>query len=126
MHLQLQNIVSAAFNPGTASVPFDEVLALRNNLLCAKEKGVLKVEVEGDSKLIIDIVNGVCDPSWRLLKVVKDIKLLSCYFESIRFKHVFREANFVANALANLGHRVEISKLLGGVCSPKSITRSCV
>ncbi|XP_004292219.1 PREDICTED: uncharacterized protein LOC101302904 [Fragaria vesca subsp. vesca] len=104
-------LVSAAFNSGTANVPLAEALTLRNNLLCAKEKGVLKVEVEGDSKLIIDIVNGVCDLPWRLLKVVQDIKLLSCHFESIRFKHVFREANFVANALANLGHRVQISRL---------------
>ncbi|XP_004308226.1 PREDICTED: uncharacterized protein LOC101291100 [Fragaria vesca subsp. vesca] len=104
-------LVSAAFNSGNASVPLAEALALRNSLFCAKEKGVLKVEMEGDSKLIIDIVNGVCDPPWRLLKVVQDIKLLSCNFESIRFKHVFKEANFVANALANLGHRVEFSRL---------------
>ncbi|KAL6146073.1 hypothetical protein ACLB2K_056756 [Fragaria x ananassa] len=103
-------LVSAAFNSGTASVPLAKALEFRNSLLCAKEKGVLKVEVEGDSKLMIDIVNGVCDPPWRLLKVVKDIKLLSCNFESIRLKHVFREANFVANALANLGHKVEISR----------------
>ncbi|KAL6196815.1 hypothetical protein ACLB2K_032428 [Fragaria x ananassa] len=77
-------LVSAAFNSGTASVPLPEALALRNNLLCIKEKGVLKVEVEGDSKLVIDIVNGVCDPPWRLVKVFQDIKLLSCNFESIR------------------------------------------
>ncbi|KAL6129142.1 hypothetical protein ACLB2K_072495 [Fragaria x ananassa] len=78
--------ISAAFNSGTASVPLAEALALRNSLLCSKEKGVLKVEVEDDSKLIIDIVKGVCEPPWRLLKVVQDIKLLICNFESIRFK----------------------------------------
>ncbi|KAL6201828.1 hypothetical protein ACLB2K_025540 [Fragaria x ananassa] len=105
-------LVSAIFNSGTASVPLPEALALRNNLLCVKEKGVLKVEVEGDSKFVIDIANGVCDPPWRLVKVFQDIKLLGCNFESIRlFRHVFREANFVANILANLRHRVDNSRL---------------
>ncbi|KAL6198815.1 hypothetical protein ACLB2K_028603 [Fragaria x ananassa] len=80
---------------------------------CASRRKVrvLKVEVEGDSKLVIDIVNGVCDPPWRLVKVFQDNKLLSCNFESIRFRHVFREANFMANVLANLRHRVDNSRL---------------
>lgn len=29
---------------------------------------------------------------------------MSTTFDSIGFKHVFREANFVANAIDNLGH----------------------
>ncbi|KAL6131184.1 hypothetical protein ACLB2K_069562 [Fragaria x ananassa] len=100
-----QPIAVGAFNSGVTNVPVAEALALRNSLICAKERGLTKIEVEGDSKLIIDVVNGVSHPPWRLLKLYHDIKCLSCSFESIRFSHVFREANFVANALANMGHR---------------------
>ena len=33
-----------------------------------------------------------------------DIRNLATSFHSITFRHVFREANFVADAIANLGH----------------------
>ncbi|KAL6131054.1 hypothetical protein ACLB2K_069432 [Fragaria x ananassa] len=39
------------------SVPIAEAVALRNSLLCAKDRGFRKVEVEGDWKLVIDVVN---------------------------------------------------------------------
>ena len=84
-----------------------EALALRNSLICAKEKGFTKIDVEGDSKLVINAVNQVSAPPWRLLSLLQDIKLLGSSFESSSFKHVFREANFVANILANLGHSVD-------------------
>lgn len=35
-----------------------EELALRDSLVKAKEKSFTKVQVEGDSKLVIDVVNG--------------------------------------------------------------------
>ncbi|KAL6217831.1 hypothetical protein ACLB2K_011048 [Fragaria x ananassa] len=68
-------------------------------------QGLAKIEVEGNSKLVIDAVNGVSSPPWKLLKLVQDIKALSSSFEFVKFKHVFREANFVAKA--NLGHMVD-------------------
>ncbi|KAL6228490.1 hypothetical protein ACLB2K_002440 [Fragaria x ananassa] len=100
-------LVATAFNSGVASIPLVEALVLRNSLVCAKEKGLSKIEIEDDSNLVTDIANGVCDPPWRLLKIFQDIKSLRCNFVSISFKRVLREANFVANVLANIGHRVE-------------------
>ncbi|KAL6185385.1 hypothetical protein ACLB2K_041519 [Fragaria x ananassa] len=105
-------LVATAFNSGVASVPLVETFALRNSLVCAKEKGLSKIEVESDFKLVIDIANGVCDPPWRLLKIFQDFKSLRCNFVSISFKHVLREANFVANALVNIdiGLRIVTSR----------------
>ncbi|KAL6190194.1 hypothetical protein ACLB2K_036592 [Fragaria x ananassa] len=100
------SLTAASFYSGTTTVPVAEAMALRNSLICAKSRGITKIEVEGDSKLVIDAVNGVSTPPWRLLKLIQDIKTLSNSFEFVCFKHVFREANFVANALANLGHRL--------------------
>ncbi|KAL6225769.1 hypothetical protein ACLB2K_004618 [Fragaria x ananassa] len=100
-------LVATAFNIGTTSVLDAKVLTLRNSLAGAKERGYTKIEVEGDSKLVIDGINGTSDPPWRLLRLFHDIRKLSYSFEAISFKRVFREANFVANSLANLGHKVE-------------------
>lgn len=38
-------------------------------------------------------------------------RLLSSYCEEISFKHIFREANFTANAVASLGHSLTPSRL---------------
>ncbi|KAL6228481.1 hypothetical protein ACLB2K_002431 [Fragaria x ananassa] len=100
-------LVATAFNIGTTSILVVEALALRNSLACAKERGYTKIEVEGDSKLVIDGINGTSDPPWRLLRLFHDIRKLSYSYEAISYKHVFREANFVADSLANLRHRVE-------------------
>ncbi|KAL6219372.1 hypothetical protein ACLB2K_007131 [Fragaria x ananassa] len=89
---------------GRAFVHVAEAVALRDNLVKAKEKKIVRVEVEGDSKLVIEVVNGQIDPSWRLIKLVQDIRRLATSFDFISFRHVFREANFVADAIANLGH----------------------
>nr|XP_011463604.1 PREDICTED: uncharacterized protein LOC105351321 [Fragaria vesca subsp. vesca] len=102
-------LAAAAFNFGSTTVPVAEALSLRNGLIDAKRRGFKKVEVEGDSKLVIDVINGVSTPPRRLLKLCQDIKSLRSSFEFISFKHVFREANFVANAIANFGHRLDNS-----------------
>ncbi|KAL6130662.1 hypothetical protein ACLB2K_069041 [Fragaria x ananassa] len=102
-----KSLAATCFNLGTTTVPVAEAIVLRNSLIYAKNQGLSKIEVEGDSKLVIDVVNGVSSPPWKLLKFVQDIKAFSSSFEFVKFKYVFREANFVTNALANLGHRVD-------------------
>lgn len=100
-------LVDAAFNAENTAIPIAEALALRNSFICAKEMSHSKIDVEGDSKLVIDTINHVYAPPWRLLSLLHDIKLLENSFESISFKHVFREVNFVANVLVNMGHTAD-------------------
>ncbi|KAL6134388.1 hypothetical protein ACLB2K_066620 [Fragaria x ananassa] len=54
-----KSLVAACFNLGTIVVLVAEVIALRNSLIYVKNQGLAKVEVEGDSKLVIDVMNGV-------------------------------------------------------------------
>nr|XP_011470553.1 PREDICTED: uncharacterized protein LOC101308410 [Fragaria vesca subsp. vesca] len=51
-----------AFNFGSTTVSIAESLALCNGLIDAKRIGFKKVEVEGDSKLAIDVINGIFAP----------------------------------------------------------------
>ncbi|KAL6141230.1 hypothetical protein ACLB2K_059520 [Fragaria x ananassa] len=66
--------------------------------------GIQDLLVEGDSSLIINCVNEKFKCPWRLIQIIQDIKKIASSFHRIHFHHNFREANFVANALANLGH----------------------
>ncbi|XP_004300849.1 PREDICTED: uncharacterized protein LOC101302842 [Fragaria vesca subsp. vesca] len=102
-------LAASALYLGHTTVPVAEASALRSNLLFAKEKGFVNIKVEGDSKLVIDSVNGSIAPPWRLLKIVEYIRALAFSFTIIFFKHVFREINFVVDALANLGHKTRVS-----------------
>ncbi|XP_062021429.1 uncharacterized protein LOC133738002 [Rosa rugosa] len=90
---------------GHASVPIAEGSAVRDGLYHALLLNCRKIYVEGDSKLIIDSINKKCAPPWRLRTLVKDILSLASNFEAVSFSYVPREANFVADAVTNMGHR---------------------
>ncbi|KAL6228564.1 PREDICTED: uncharacterized protein LOC101299347 [Fragaria vesca subsp. vesca] len=68
------SLTIASFHSGTTTVLVVEAMALCNSLICAKSRGITKIEVECDSKLVIDVVNGISTPPWRLLKLIQDIK----------------------------------------------------
>ena len=88
----------------TDHVPTSEALALREGLYFALRRNICKIQVEGDSKLIIDCVLKNCSVPWRLKTLVKDIRWLASQFQEIQFSHILREANFTADAIANIGH----------------------
>lgn len=81
-----------------------EALALRETLSQALDGGFDHILVEGDSKILIDSLQGRCSIPWRILFVIEDIRWLASRFAHISFKHVLREANFVADAVAATGH----------------------
>lgn len=103
--------LAGAKNSGQVSIIVAECLALRDGLAHAIHKGWRKMLVEGDSKLIIDCVNNLVSVPWSISILMHDIRLLNSYCEEISFKHIFREANFTADAVASLGHSLTLSRL---------------
>ncbi|KAL6135191.1 hypothetical protein ACLB2K_067419 [Fragaria x ananassa] len=87
-----------------ANVSVTKATALRDGLLKAKEMNAKNVVVEGDSSLVINCVNMKFKCPWKLIQIIQDIIMIATFFDHISFHHVLREANFVANALANLRH----------------------
>lgn len=65
------------------------------------------MSVEGDSKLEIDVVACCCSISLRLKNIIEDIKCLTTSFDSIAWKHAFREANFVAYVMVRKDFKVD-------------------
>ncbi|KAL6141054.1 hypothetical protein ACLB2K_059345 [Fragaria x ananassa] len=98
-------LLAAANSFGNATIPTAEATALRDSRVEAKDQGFSNIQVESDSKLVIDAINGRISTPWRLLKIIQDIRMIAMSFTSISFKYIFREANFVADAnIAHEGH----------------------
>ncbi|XP_052484349.1 uncharacterized protein LOC128039806 [Gossypium raimondii] len=81
-----------------------EAIACFQRLLFAKETGFTKVEVEGDSRTVIEKINQEGFDRAYLDSVITDIKSIGRTFHRIRFKHARREANRVAHFIAREGN----------------------
>ena len=89
---------------GTTTNNVAEYKALLNGLLLAKEKGITRLEVYGDSKLVIEQITGNWKVKSRLLiPIHREIcaVLINNPFEQITFQHVYRKNNKRADELAN-------------------------
>ncbi|KAL6224535.1 hypothetical protein ACLB2K_003390 [Fragaria x ananassa] len=116
-------VLAAAKSFGNAIIPTTEATALRDSLVKAKDQGFSNIQVEGDSKLVIDVINGRISTLWRLLKIIQDIRMIAMSFTSISFKHIFREAKFVTDAIAHECHLLPNGCTWMGSC-PFAATRA--
>ncbi|XP_062020921.1 uncharacterized protein LOC133737369 [Rosa rugosa] len=118
-----QPILASTTNSGSTTIPTAEAIALRDSLIAAMDRGLQFIEVEGDSKLVIDAVNGVSHPPWKLRKIITDIRSLVASFSTITFKHVFRKANFAADSVTKLGH-TSSDRIWWVNCFPPTVSRA--
>ena len=61
--------------------------------------------MEGDSQVLINILNQKSEVPWRFSTLITDIKYLSHLCSVITFHHIYHEGNFLADKFANLGHK---------------------
>ncbi|XP_061999450.1 uncharacterized protein LOC133716811 [Rosa rugosa] len=101
---------------GVTSVPTAEGCALKDGLIQALCQNIKIIQVEGDSLLIFNCINRACASPWRIRSLISDIIWLAAKFEVISFSHIFREANFVADAITSTGHNLSHPKIwLGSI-----------
>jgi ribonuclease HI len=89
------------YSPGGGTNNRAELIALWTLLETAKEKNMTKLQVFGDSKLVIDWERGqnnIQNP--RLASILRDIKLTFRNFEWLSFQHILRELNTKADELS--------------------------
>ena len=86
-----------------------EAMALREGLRQALQAGHSHIIVEGDSKTLINGIIGSSPIPWRIKFLIQDIRRLAKHYAKVQFIHVWREANFVADAIAKVGHSVHVS-----------------
>lgn len=90
-------MVAGARPLGEVSINVAECLALRDALWMARCRGLQRIMVEGNSKLIIEAVRGTSGVPWRVRSIIEDIKFITGSFKLFSWNHVYREANFVAD-----------------------------
>ena len=81
-----------------------ESISLLMGLTKLQEMGYRKIEIEGDNLNVINCIQGIWKPPWQAEILIGDLLALIQSFEEVRIKHIFREVNTVADALASLGH----------------------
>lgn len=94
---------------GRCTVTQAELWAIIHGLKLAKERGYSKIMVESDSLTAVKFINGGCLHSHQCKPLVNEIHKLMAELESIQVSHVFREANQVADRLANCGLSLDMS-----------------
>lgn len=93
-----------------SSVPVAEARAVRDALWSAREKNFSRIQVEDNSKLVIDCINQNYFILWRLKSLIKDIISIALNFEAISFQYIYSEANFTADTITSIGYRISSSQ----------------
>lgn len=81
---------------------YAEYAALRLALEEARKMSILRLDCFLDSELVVRQVGGVYRvKNKNLIDIFEQVKKLACRFEWIRFSHVVREKNKIADGLVN-------------------------
>lgn len=88
---------------GHCTVPQAKLWAIIHGLGLAKDRGFSQIHVESDSITVVNFINGGCLATHSCRPLVNEIIKLFPSAGGIQVSHVFREANQVADWLANYG-----------------------
>jgi len=80
-----------------------KLTALIEGLKICKVLKIEKVEVEGDSAIIINALRKGSMPNWRLNSLLTIALDFTISFRRCTFNHIYREGNSKADSLANKG-----------------------
>jgi len=95
---------SFAWGLGVDSNNKAEAMALWQGLTQAQDRGITSISVFGDSRIIIQAMSLKKYPSHlQLSRILHKISLLSSKFQKIRYFHILRGLNSLADAEANRG-----------------------
>ncbi|XP_055826390.1 uncharacterized protein LOC129894767 [Solanum dulcamara] len=84
-----------------------EVQAATMGILWCLQHGYSRVVLEVDSKLLTMWLKQDIKPSWSIHKYMEELQNLVQLLDYFHCKHVFREANFVADTLSKHSHKLD-------------------
>ena len=92
---------------GLGTNNFAELCALKLLLYLDRRNSLDKIQIFGDSQLVINWASG----KYRLLNlelamILKDVNRFTDCFEFVSFNHIYRERNSATDALATAGGRI--------------------
>ena len=87
-----------------ATVIVSEALALKECIKAAIFLGCRRLVIEGDNLCVINCLRGTSPIPWKIANIMKDISESLTFFLDYTVNHQNRQANCVADYLANIGH----------------------
>jgi ribonuclease HI len=93
---------------GSTTAYMAEVWGLYEGLSLARSLGIERLEVQVDSEALVKATNkdGMgCTMSWNIMQKIRDLLKLNW---EVRIRHIFREGNRCADALANMGCKQDV------------------
>ena len=118
MYLPDEHYFTFSAGLGLGTNNYAELLALKLLITLALKNGVHTLQIFGDSQLVINWVSGKFRINNILLtQVLQEVIRISDFLVKVDYKHIYRERNSKANALANakgigLSRRLEHLKLM--------------
>ena len=88
---------------GIASIITTVCVALRDGVLAARLNGFFNLEIEGDSKVIIDCYKTKSSLPSSIILLIEDIWGLTQDLNILNCCHIYREANRITDCLAKKG-----------------------
>ncbi|XP_043697430.1 uncharacterized protein LOC122648259 [Telopea speciosissima] len=79
-----------------------ELMAIYRGISLCVDKGFYDVSIRSDSKLAVDILNGVITRPWQILTLKSKIQIKARLLRSKEFIHVWREQNQPADFMASI------------------------
>ncbi|CAN1781229.1 Putative ribonuclease H protein At1g65750 [Linum perenne] len=101
-------IASFASNLGSCSIMRVELRGIIDGMLLAWEKGVRKLMIQTDLRAAVEILLNDSDLAHRHASLVEQFSSLKNRDWEVSIHHVYREANFTADYLANVGHDLDL------------------
>lgn len=80
-----------------------KAMALLWGLQLTREIQIKELTIEGDFKLIIDLVKGVARLGWNIRNTIMDIKQVLNRMENVHLQHIYKEGNKVVDGAATMG-----------------------
>ncbi|XP_019266683.1 PREDICTED: uncharacterized protein LOC109244105 [Nicotiana attenuata] len=109
---------------GHCSNNMAEAKAVLHGIKLCNSLGLQNVIVETDSLLIVSIINRRMKPPWRIKHIIEQIWEITS-LGNFNFVHTFREGNYVADQLANLGENTKEHIIFNEVVSlPRQVRAS--
>lgn len=92
-----EGIAYFASSLGTQTNHLAEARAASSVVKLAFEARVTKLWLEGDSRNIINTINGISPPSWSIENIIVEIRATLTKFEKVHVTHAYREENSFAD-----------------------------
>lgn len=99
--------VGWAGKSGEGDILQAEMLAFYHGLQVARVRGYSDVEIRSDSTEVVRLINQGASPRHPLYTLVEECRSLMLSFSSVNVGHVYREANYVADLMAEEGHNFD-------------------